>query len=227
MGQGLGVLEALSSLLRRGPAPDPGPQRWIVLDVEASGLDARHDRLLAVAALALHIGGPGQAPRIALGDSFEGLLQQPGSAAAPDKANILVHGIGLGAQRHGRPAAELLAAFEHYRAGAPLIAFHAAFDRTMLERHSRAALGRALPGPWLDLAPLAAVLHPEVRARALDDWLAHFGIPCLARHQAAADTLATAELLLALWPRLRQELGERAGFTGLLRLADQQRWVQR
>ena len=45
-------------------------------------------------------------------------------------------------------------------------------------------------------ADIAAVLRPGVAARTLDDWLAACGIRCARRHQAAADALATAELLL-------------------------------
>ena len=52
---------------------------------------------------------------------------------------------------------------------------------------------------------MADALHPEVGGRALDDWLAHFGVDCAVRHQAAADTLATAELLLRLWPAARRQ----------------------
>ena len=48
--------------------------------------------------------------------------------------------------------------------------------------------------------------------RSLDDWLAAFGIECTIRHNAAADALATAELLL----RLRSLAGRQGtrGFAG-------------
>ncbi len=70
------------------------------------------------------------------------------------------------------------------------------------------------------------MLHPEVRARALDDWLAHFGIRCAQRHQAAADTLATAELLLRLWPRLRAQLPV-LDIRAASKLASLERWLRR
>lgn len=219
----MALLTALKSLLHGGAPADP--QRWVVLDVETSGLDAQRDRLLAVAAIAVQFDAPGAAPRIVLGDSFEVVLRQPDEAGrAPDKANILLHGIGVGAQRGGVAPQQALAAFERFVADAPLLAFHAAFDRTMIERACQDVLGRRLPNPWLDLAPLAAVLHPKVRARALDEWMAHFGIHCFARHQAAADTLATAELLQKLWPALRQQLPE-PGFAAVQRLTAQRRWL--
>jgi DNA polymerase-3 subunit epsilon len=107
---------------------------------------------------------------------------------------------------------------------APLVAFHAAFDRTMIERACRAAQLPVPANPWLDLEPLAGVLMPQLRARSLDEWMAELGIPCAARHEAAADTLATAELLLRLAPRLNAEIGG-AGFAAAQKLAAQRRWV--
>jgi DNA polymerase III subunit epsilon len=207
--------------LKAPAAVDDG--RWVVLDVEASGLDAAHDRLLAIAALAVHIAG-GRA-RIVLADSFEVVLRQPhGTASEPDKANILLHGIGVGSQRAGVEPMAALQAFASFVARSPLIAFHASFDRTLIERGFKSLVMPGLANPWLDLEPLAAVLHPDVRARALDEWMAHFGIHCAQRHQAAADTLATAELLLHLWPQLSAQLGE-PGIVAARRLAKQRRWL--
>ena len=205
-----------------GRLPVGSAYRWVVLDVETSGLDTRHDRLLAIAAIALRIDGSAT-PRIDLADSFEAVLRQ--AVAPADKDNILLHGIGVGEQRAGAPAAEVLAAFEHWVADAPLIAFHAAFDQSMIQRSMKSVLGRTLANPWLDLEPVADVLHPGLGGRALDDWLAHFGIECAVRHQAAADTLATAELLLRLWPAARAQ--HATGFASLGQLALQRRWMAR
>lgn len=206
-----------------GLRPPEEDARWLVLDVEASGLDAANDRLLAIAAVAVHR-HDGRA-RIALADSFEVVLRQPGAAAAPDKPSILQHGIGVAAQAAGAEPAQALDAFARYAARSPLLAYRAAFDRTLIER-ACAALGRAGPAnPWLDLAPLAAVLHPQVAARSLDDWMAHFGIRCAQRHRATADALATAELLLHLWPALCAQLGE-PGIDGARKLAAQRRWLR-
>ncbi len=213
-------MSLLDRLLGRAPAPWDLAQRWVVVDVETSGLDMQHDRLLAIAAIALNFDGQAM-PRIALGDSFEAVLRQ--AEAPADKGNVLLHGIGVGAQRAGAPAAEMLAAFEHWLADAPLLAFHAAFDRIMIERAMTAALGRPLANPWLDLEPVADALHPQVRGHALDDWLAHFGIDCAVRHQAAADAMATAELLLRLWPAARAQ--HSTTFAKLRRLAGHRRWL--
>lgn len=195
-------------------------QRWIVLDVETTGLDMHHDQLLAIAAVAVTF-DDAATPRIALQDSFEAVLHH--DSASTDKDNILVHGIGVGAQRAGEPAADVLSRFEQWIGASPLLAFHAAFDRAMLGRALKTYLGHALCNPWLDLDPVARSLHPKIGARALDDWLDHFGIVCPVRHQAAADTLATAELLLRLWPAARRQ--HCATWAGLSALARQQRWL--
>jgi len=208
----------------RQPPQATDDTRWVVLDVETSGLDAANDSLLAIAAVAVHVAAGHVC--IVMADSFEVVLRQPQGDAAPDRANILLHGIGVGRQRAGAEPSAALGAFVRFAARSPLVAFHAAFDRTLIERHLGLA-GLPTPrNPWLDLAPLAAVLHPEVRAHALDDWMAHFGIRCAQRHQAAADTLATAELLLHLWPRLRAQ-GPRPGIAAARKLAAQQRWLAR
>ncbi|MFN5701726.1 MAG: hypothetical protein ACK47V_14025, partial [Betaproteobacteria bacterium] len=51
--------------------------------------------------------------------------------------------------------------------------------------------------------------RPSTRARTLDHWLKRQNIHCLIRHQAAADALATAELMLSLWPKVRARLDGR------------------
>lgn len=205
-----------------GAAPvDTG--RWVVLDVESSGLDAQRDQLLSIAAVAVHVHDA--ALHLVPADSFEIVLQQPETTVAPDKANILVHGLGVGVQRAGVAPVQALQAFAAYARGAPLIGYHVAFDRQLLERAERAHGLRVARRRWLDLAELAPVLRRDVRGKSLDDWLAAWGIHCLARHQAAADALATAELLLCLWPLLRQARRKPAGFADLQKLATARRWL--
>jgi DNA polymerase-3 subunit epsilon len=206
---------------KRRTGADEG--RWLVVDVESSGLDPQRDRLLAIAGVALHV-APGGAPQVALADSFEIVLRQ--DEAPVDRANILVHGIGVGAQRAGVPAAEAIAAFDAWVAGAPLVGFHAAFDEALIARATQAALGRRARHRWLDLAQVAPMVWPQVRARALDDWLAHAGIGCLERHRASADALSTAELLQQLWAALRAQ-GQPASWDALVKLAAQARWLPR
>ncbi len=121
--------------------------------------------------------------------------------------------------------AKVLQAFAGFAAASPLLAFHAACDRAMIGRARRAAALAPRPHRWLGIAARAAVLHPQVQAKSLDEWMAHFGIRGVARHQSAADTLATTELLLRLWPVLSVQRVAPT-FAALSSLAAQQRWVQ-
>jgi DNA polymerase-3 subunit epsilon len=165
--------------------------RWCVVDVETGGLDAERDPLLAIGAVAI------EQRRILLAPSLEvGLMQQQSTAAA----NILVHGISGTAQREGEPPHEALLAWLEFAGAAPRVAFHAAFDQTVLARDERRHLGRASAAPWFDTAVLAPLLFPAQASscRTLDDWLAHFGITVYTRHGALADAYATAELWLVL-----------------------------
>ena len=215
------MLAALRRWIRPAAALDE--RRWVVVDVETSGLDVRRDRLIVIAAVALRVDEARLA--IDLGDSFEAVLRQPDQASPPDKANILLHGVGVGAQRAGLPAVQVLQAFATFAGASPLLAFHAAFDRIMIQRARREASLPPLRNPWLDLAPLAAVLRPDLHARSLDDWLAQLGIRCAQRHEAAADTLATADLLLKLWPALCAHHPQ-PRFAKTAALVRQRRWLQ-
>jgi DNA polymerase-3 subunit epsilon len=207
----------LRSLLGAGRARGGavGSERWVVLDCETTGLDPGSDALLAIGAVAV-VGG-----RIVPADSFSRVLRPPRSGT---RDNILVHRIGEQAQREGEDPAQVCAAFLDYAGDAPRVAFHAAFDRAFMEPAVRRSLGRRPRARWLDLAALAPALCPDVRARALDEWLAHFGIVVDAgrRHEATADAFATAMLFLTLLARVRP--AERTP-GALLALADAQRWT--
>jgi DNA polymerase-3 subunit epsilon len=209
----------VSGWLRAGAAAAE-PARWVVLDVEASSLDAGRAQLLAIAAVGVRFAAG--RPHVALRDSFEAVLRH--AEPAMHKPNILLHGIGVGAQRAGAEPAAALRAFTQWAQDAPLVAFHAAFDRELIVRACDAALGERLRNAWLDVEPIARIAVPDAKARSLDDWLARFGIPVAQRHQAAADTLATAELLLRLWPALVRQV-PKPGVRTLRRLSAQQRWI--
>ena len=190
-GARLGRWRALAEPDLRAP---PAAARFVVADVEATGLDVQRDRLIAIGAVTV------EAARIDLGRSFYVVLRQP---EASSRENILVHGIGGTAQRGGDDPAEVLLAFLEFAGKAPLVGFHAAFDNALIRRAMREFVGEPWERQWIDLAQLAPELIPEeARARQhLDAWLERFGIEVFNRHDAAADALATAQLLLALLPR--------------------------
>ncbi len=189
--------------------------RWCVVDVETGGLDPQRDPLLAIGAVAIERG------RITLDASLEVGLAQSQSTAA---ANILIHGISGSEQRAGQAPHEALLAWLEFASDTPRVAFHAAFDQTVLRREAR-ALGLAMDTPWFDAAVVAPLLFPGAapHCRQLDDWLEHFGISVYARHGALADAYATAELWLVLLAAAQRENIQTAH--QLQRLLRARRWL--
>lgn len=234
------MLDRLSRLFRRGPALSPEQElalaayravpaipastplaglRWVVVDVETTGLDPFTDRLISIGAVEL-VGG-----KIPLNSGFEVVLRQPEASA---RDNILVHGICGSMQRSGVEPATALLDFLGYAGRAPLLAFHADFDRIMIERATREALGMVPDNTWLDLALLTPALlsRPgEALPQGLDEWTAFAGIRNEFRHNALADALATAQLLQVVLARAKTSGVRTLG--DLARIGEGQRWLGR
>jgi DNA polymerase-3 subunit epsilon len=191
--------------------------RYVVVDVETSGLNLVKDKLISIGAVAVVHG------KIDLADSFYVVLQQ---AHASDKDNILLHGITGSAQTEGVPAAQALLEFLAYLGKAPLIAFHVTFDQTMIKRAMRDHLGLNFKHKWSDVAYIAPALYPTLSSKlnSLDDWIDHFGIRNDARHNAMADALVTAQLLQVLLHQSRTK--KISSLAQLNQLESMQRWVR-
>lgn len=160
--------------------------RYVTVDVETTGLDLKRDRVLSIGAVAVERGA------IALGRCFEVVLRQPESSS---RDNILVHRIGGQRQLAGVDPAEALVSFLEYVGHAPLVAYRADFDRTMIDRALKETLNTRTQSAWIDLAKLLPALYPSNECRTMDDWLVFMGIRMIARHDALADALATAQML--------------------------------
>lgn len=191
----LAALKALPKIPARTPLSE---LRWVVVDVETGGLNPQTDALLSIGAVEISNG------QINLGAGFEAGLQQE---AATSHANILVHGLTHSQQLAGMAAKDALLDFAEFAAGAPFVAFHAAFDRTALQVAMQKGMGWDFPGRWLDAAVIAPLLFPDLakNCRHLDDWLAAFSIQNFARHSAVADAAATAQLWLILLQAAKQQ----------------------
>jgi DNA polymerase-3 subunit epsilon len=189
-------------------------ERWIVLDTETTGLSLWRDRLISIAAVAIHLQSDLKSARIRIEDSFEAVIRPAKIKHAKD--NILIHHIGVGAQSAGDEQRQVLQAFSDWIGDAPLFAFHAPFDKSMvLSAYKKVSL--ALPSnQWVDVAPLANWVARDSRRVSLDERMNQFGLQCIARHQAAGDTFVTAELLLKMLPMLRHKACD---LRGIIRLA--------
>lgn len=181
--------DRLQALTERAPPPTRNAHRrsrYVTVDVETTGLDMHRDALVSIGAVAVTQGV------IDLADCFELVVKQ---AASSSTDNILIHRIGGQRQLAGVERAEALIAFMEYVAHCPLVAYRAEFDRTVLDRALKATLGIATMSRWIDLAELFPALYPNNEHRTMDDWLAAMGIRMIARHDALADALATAQML--------------------------------
>jgi len=190
--------------------------RYVVVDVETSGLNLARDHLIAIGAVAM------QGGKIDLADNLEIVVQQK---RVSKRDNILIHGIGGTAQEEGVQPVEALLLFLEYLGKSPLVAFHVKFDETMVRRALKNKIGLNFGHPWADLAYIAPALYPHLihRCRTLDDWTNYFGIRNYARHNALADALSTAQLFLAL----REHMTAKAiqNYKELQDLDKAQRWA--
>jgi len=203
--------------------PDPADAsaaeaRWVVIDVESSGLNPRRDALIAVGAVAV------AARRIALGQNYYRVLRQETPSGTD---NILVHRIGGAEQLEGADPREALIGLLEFAGKAPCVGYNAPFDAALLERAARTWLGERLRLSWLDLAWLArAVARETVGPRQpLEAWLSALGITPVERHHALADALATAQLLLVL-ERKASDKGIHT-ISALRKAAAGERWLAR
>jgi DNA polymerase III subunit epsilon len=91
----------------------------------------------------------------------------------------------------------------------------------MLSRALKRDLGTTLKHSFFDIADIAPALFPIAtlnkagRRAGLDDWVNHFDLNVSNRHNASADALATAEIMLIL---LRE--AEKQGINTLSKLAE-------
>jgi DNA polymerase-3 subunit epsilon len=196
--------EAQTERLARLPRPAPlsqlplCQQRWVVLDLETSGLNMNRDQVLSIGAVVIEDGA------IDLGRQFERTLQRPDHKVSPA---VLLHGLAPSAIAAGCEPAEALLDFMEFVGGSPILGFHAPFDQHMLSRALKDSLGYQLQHPFLDLAEIAPMLfgHAHPRQSGLDDWTRFFGLHAEERHNASADALVTAELALILFSHARKQ----------------------
>ncbi|MDH4609300.1 3'-5' exonuclease [Pseudomonas sp. BN102] len=191
---------------RRDRLPDPQPlderplreQRFVVLDLETSGLNMSRDLVLSIGAVSIFDAA------IDLGSQFECTLQRDTGKLS---ASVLIHGIAPSELAAGVEPAEALLGFMEFLGDSPLLAFHATFDQRMLGRALKHDLDHRLRHSFLDVAELAPMLCPEagIRNGGLDEWVEHFGLQVQQRHNASADALVTAEIALILFSRARRQ----------------------
>jgi DNA polymerase-3 subunit epsilon len=178
--------------------PSLRQQRWVVVDLETSGLNLDRDEVLSIGAVIIEDGA------IDLGQQFERTLMRTDHKLSP---SVLIHGLGPSAIAAGSEPVDALLDFMAFVGDSPLLAFHAAFDEHMLGRALHESLGYSLQHPFIDVAQIAPLICPDANLRqaGLDEWTRFFGLRADERHHASADALVTAELALILFSHARRQ----------------------
>ena len=185
-------------------------QRFVVMDLETTGLDIHRDRVISVGALRVEQG------RILLGDVFSRLCN-PGRDIPAE--SVKVHGITPDMIRQAPPPWEVFDDFLEYAQDDILVAHYAPFDLAFLNRVMRAQYGFKMQNLVVDTVLICrnAMIEPDpygirrgARRCSLDTLIDRYGLYLPERHTAMGDALVTALIL----QRLLREL-ERAGWCTL------------
>lgn len=185
------------------PAPVPSDQplseqRFVVVDLETNGLNTLKDKVLSIGAVTI------ENSAIALGNQFSCTLRRVNHAVSE---SVLIHQIAPSEVAAGVRAEKAFLSFMEYVGSSPLLAYHSTFDQRMLVREMDDAFAYQLRHPFYDVAEIAPMLYPDhnMRKPGLDDWVEFFGLQVLQRHNASADAMVTAELMLILLKRAEQQ----------------------
>jgi DNA polymerase-3 subunit epsilon len=189
-----GLEDRLQRLAERPPPPTRDrhrASRYVAVGVETTGPDLKRDRILSIGAVSVSRG------RIDLSQCFEVVLKQPETSS---HENILVHRIGGQRQLAGADPADALVQFLEYVAHAPLVAYRFEFVQTMLGRALKDYLRVRTQSRWIDLSHLLTAVYPSGATPTMDGCLSRMGIQKMADHDALAEALATAQMLLVCLP---------------------------
>ncbi|MFH1136114.1 MAG: 3'-5' exonuclease [Pseudomonadota bacterium] len=200
-------LESLEHLRLNEPARS---HRFVVVDLETTGLNKKRDRVVSVGAFRIVEG------RIRLGEIFSELVN-PGRSIPSE--SIMVHAITPDAIRTARPAWEVFQDFLEFLGTDILVAHHAQFDLHFINRVMREQHGFKIQNLVLDTILMCRHALPdpdflgvsrEAKRCSLDNLTELFGLKAPERHTALGDAMITA----LIFQRLLLIL-ERAGYTAL------------
>lgn len=168
---------------------------FVVLDVEAIGAKGIPARIIELGAYHVRAG--------TIIDEFQSLID-PGVSLPRFIATLT--GISDEMLQGAPKFPEIVDAWLNFAGDAVLVAHNSTFDLALLNRE----IARVFPGCRMRNAELCTVKLARRIIRTLDshnlDALAeHFGIEIVARHRAASDARATAELLLRLLDELESQ----------------------
>lgn len=177
-----------SSTLAQETVLVPTLRRWVVVDLETTGLSAaKGDRIVEIGAVEV------------VGDQIVGeyaTLIDP-ERSIPYYAQR-VHGISDSMVRGAPRFAEALPGFLAFCGESALISHNASFDRGFLDFQARLVMEAPLQHAHLDTLRAARMLLPKLGTHKLDALAQHLGIRLSNHHRALGDARATAEIWIKL-----------------------------
>ena len=175
--------------------------RFVVLDTETTGFDYENDRILCIGAVVLQNG------TINLNTAFEHYMDQNHY----DQNSAHIHGILRSDVLNHRTELQVLELFLDYVGDSIIVAHHAIFDITMINK----ALERNGFPPLSNKRLDTAYLYKETLIKShlferkdhytLDDLADKFDISKKDRHTALGDAYITAIAFLKIIKRLREK----------------------
>ena len=167
----------------------------IAFDSETTGLDTGKARMLELGAVRI-VQGEVDSSRW-----FRELIN-PGVPIPPESRAI--HGIDDADVADAPDFAAVADAFDVWRQDAVLIGYASGFDLAMLKRERELAGLEWEPPRCLDVRFLVNLVAPNLPDFSLDTIASWLEIEIEHRHSALGDAIATAEIFVALIPRLRE-----------------------
>ena len=167
----------------------------MALDFELDGL-ARGAHVLQAGLVAVSYGGI---------DLFSARSTDVRSLRQLDDQAVIVHGIGEQRARGGAALLDTVDLFLREFAGKIIVAHGASVERDAIARISKAALGLAIPVRTVCTLALERKLKPNLpggEAYRLAATRERYNLPAHDQHDALADAIAAAELLLAQLSRM-------------------------
>jgi DNA polymerase III subunit epsilon len=200
---------------------EPGPEGEVVaLDCETTGLNARVDEIIAIAAVKL------RGNRILTSERFEALVRPD---TAPSATTIKVHTL-RGADVAGAPPMHrVLPELLRFIGGRPLLGYYIDFDVRMLDRYVLRQIQTKLPNPRIEVSRLYydRKYGDAPPGTAIDlrfaTILENLHVPDLGQHDACNDAVMSAMMYLQLrdmqrrgvrLPHRRRASGQSAPPTG-------------
>ncbi|MCB1420014.1 MAG: CBS domain-containing protein, partial [Notoacmeibacter sp.] len=167
----------------------------VALDTETTGLDTKVARILQIGAMRINNGV------VAESETFDRLVD-PGEPIPA--ASTAIHGINNAMVRTARPFGEVWRDVEAFYGNRLVIGYAIGFDLAVLERETVRAGMRWVKPRTLCVRLLAVLANQNLPDYSLDVIASWLGVEVKGRHSALGDAHATADIFLALVPKLAE-----------------------